>query len=161
MSGVDYESLHQQNIRQEVTTEGDYGLCLDNSFSRFNAKVVYLEVILEDDDDDDSQDKDSPFSIPGLKEELEEYQVTIAEIQATMNRVKTHLARVRHMQDQLRAFEARDRNVVEANFSRVNSLSLIHVCGLIFSALLQVVMLKSLFEEKSTIKRLWKRFVSH
>lgn len=55
-----------------------------------------------------------------------------------MSRVHSQLSKVRHLQDQLRAFEARDRNIAESNFSRVNSWSLVYIILLILVGLIQV-----------------------
>ncbi|PSN55798.1 Transmembrane emp24 domain-containing protein 5 [Blattella germanica] len=73
-----------------------------------------------------------------------------------IGRVRAHLAKVRHIQDTLRAFEARDRNIAESNFVRVNYWSMIQIVGMIFVGLIQVIMLRSLFDDKSRVHRLWK-----
>jgi protein ERP2 len=54
-----------------------------------------------------------------------------------MNRVHTHLVKIRHVQDTLRAFEARDRNIAEGNFVRVNSWSMIQIAVMLFVGLIQ------------------------
>jgi len=55
-----------------------------------------------------------------------------------MSRVHSQLSKVRHLQDQLRAHEARDRNIAESNFSRVNSWSLVYIILLLLVGLIQV-----------------------
>ena len=55
-----------------------------------------------------------------------------------MSRVRTHLVKVRHIQDTLRAFEARDRNVAESNYVRVNYWSIIQIGVMLFVGLIQV-----------------------
>jgi len=55
-----------------------------------------------------------------------------------MNRVRTYLTKVRHIQDTLRAFEARDRNVAESNYVRVNYWSIIQIAVMLFVGLIQV-----------------------
>lgn len=55
-----------------------------------------------------------------------------------MNRVRTHLIKVRHIQDTLRAFEARDRNVAEGNYIRVNCWSIIQIGVMLLVGLIQV-----------------------
>lgn len=49
-----------------------------------------------------------------------------------------HLSKVRHIQDQLRAFEARDRNVAESNFTRVNSWSMVQIALMLIVGFIQV-----------------------
>jgi protein ERP2 len=55
-----------------------------------------------------------------------------------MIRVRTHLTKVRHIQDTLRAFEARDRNVAESNYVRVNYWSIIQIGVMLLVGLIQV-----------------------
>lgn len=74
-----------------------------------------------------------------------------------MAKVRGKLTRAQQFQDQLRAFEARDRNVAENNFSRVNFWSVIHIISLVVTGFIQVIMLRSLFDEKSAMRRVWKK----
>jgi protein ERP2 len=69
--------------------------------------------------------------------------------QDTMNRVRTHLAKIRHIQDSLRAFEARDRNIAEGNFVRVNYWSMIQIAVMLLVGLVQVR------RDKLTFSDLW------
>ena len=52
--------------------------------------------------------------------------------------MRTHLIKVRHIQDTLRAFEARDRNVAESNYVRVNYWSIIQIGVMLLVGLIQV-----------------------
>jgi protein ERP2 len=71
--------------------------------------------------------------------------------------VRGKLTRAQEFQDQIRAFEARDRNTAEGNFTRVNFWSMIHLIALLITGVVQVVMVRSLFDDKSTLRRLWKQ----
>ena len=55
-----------------------------------------------------------------------------------MIRVRSNLMKVRHIQDTLRAFEARDRNVAESNYVRVNYWSIIQIGVMLLVGLIQV-----------------------
>ncbi len=46
--------------RIDVKEPGDYKFCLDNSFSRISKKLVYFELMTDDDDEEDDwkPDKD-------------------------------------------------------------------------------------------------------
>ena len=35
--------------------EGDYQLCFDNTFSRFSPKLVFFEILADDDDDNGNE----------------------------------------------------------------------------------------------------------
>lgn len=41
------------------------------------------------------------------------------------------------MQDQLRAYEARDRNVAENNYAKVNTWSLVNISVMMFTGIIQ------------------------
>jgi protein ERP2 len=66
-----------------------------------------------------------------------------------MNRVRTHLVKIRHIQDNLRAFEARDRNIAEGNFIRVNYWSIMQIVVMLVVGLIQVR------RDKFTSSNLW------
>jgi len=60
--------------RTEASEEGDYRMCWDNTFSHFNSKTVFFEIIVESDDDDDDDEKD-PWDI-----DFEKYGVSPEEL---------------------------------------------------------------------------------
>jgi protein ERP2 len=69
-------------FRSEASEEGDYRMCWDNTFSHFNSKTVFFEIIVEsDDDDDDERDPwDIDFDNYGVNPE-ELYEMKIQDIQ--------------------------------------------------------------------------------
>ncbi|XP_021916427.1 transmembrane emp24 domain-containing protein 5-like isoform X2 [Zootermopsis nevadensis] len=146
----------ENSHRIEASEEGDYRICWDNTFSNFNSKTVFFEIIVESNDDDERDPWDVDFeNYDGLSPE-ELYDMKIQDIQDAMSRVHTHLVKIRHVQDTLRAFEARDRNIAEGNFIRVNYWSMIQIVVMLFVGLIQVIMVKSLFDDKSRVHRFWK-----
>lgn len=52
----------------------------------------------------------------------------------------------------LKAFEARDRNIQESNFDRVNFWSMVNLAVMVVVSAVQVYMLRSLFEDKRKIR---------
>ena len=52
------------------------------------------------------------------------------------------------MQTVLRAFEARDRNLQESNYERVNIWSCTNVVVMVVVSCIQVYLLRSLFDDK-------------
>lgn len=52
------------------------------------------------------------------------------------------------IQTLLRAFEARDRNIQESNFDRVNFWSLVNLAVMMLVSAVQVYLVRSLFEDK-------------
>lgn len=61
-------------FRTEASEEGDYQMCWDNTFSHFNSKTVFFEIIVESDDDDDDGERD-PWDI-----DFENYGVSPEEL---------------------------------------------------------------------------------
>lgn len=74
------------------------------------------------------------------------FSLKVEEINDIVNSVHKHLSQARHHQDKLRSFEARDRNIVELNYSRVGFLSIVVIFVMIFVGTLQLYLIKSLFE---------------
>ena len=60
-------------------------------------------------------------------------------------------------QDLIRITDLKDRSIMEHNFERVNTMSCFYVVVLVAAGVGQVVLLRSLFDEKSVINPLWKK----
>lgn len=52
------------------------------------------------------------------------------------------------IQTLLRAFEARDRNIQDSNFDRVNFWSIVNLVVMMLVSAVQVYLVRSLFEDK-------------
>ncbi|KAG7163213.1 transmembrane emp24 domain-containing protein 1-like [Homarus americanus] len=142
--------------RTTMSEQGDYRICWDNTFSHFNTKTVFFGVMIENENDDDDDDLwDSGFEASVTAEDI--YEMKIEDIKGAMDRIRGHLTKSRFMQDQLRAYEARDRNVAENNCSKVNTWSIVNVVIMLVTGIIQVVLLKSLFDDKSRLHGIWKK----
>lgn len=71
--------------------------------------------------------------------------------QDTINNVKSRLAKSVQIQTLLRAFEARDRNIQESNYDRVNFWSTVNLFVMMLVSAVQVYLVRSLFEDKRKI----------
>ena len=60
-------------------------------------------------------------------------------------------------QDLIRITDLKDRSIMEHNFERVNLMSIFYVVLMLVAGIGQVVLLRSLFDEKSKINPLWKK----
>ncbi|XP_030270503.1 transmembrane emp24 domain-containing protein 1b [Sparus aurata] len=132
----------------EPTQEGDYQICFDNSFSRFSEKMVFFEIILEGQGGDVGGDEEWA----GLEEpdgSLLEYK--LEDIRESMDSLHKRLERSRQMQTVLRAFEARDRNLLEDNLWRVSFWSCASVLVMLCVALTQVYTVRKLFDDKRRV----------
>lgn len=128
----------------ENPTEGAYQFCFDNGFSRMTDKIVFFELFTDDNFDYDDYDDDWKDKIKPDDSGLLEDRVT--EIQTALSRMKLNMAKTSQIQNLLRAFEAKDRNLIEANRQRVDTWSLIHLITMISTAFLQVYLLRSMFK---------------
>ncbi|XP_065563771.1 transmembrane emp24 domain-containing protein 1-like [Artemia franciscana] len=141
--------------RQTMDETGDYEACFDNSFSIYSAKSVFFEILIEN-DQDESKEIWGEFDIPDmLPEEMQD--IAFKGIQDYLTKVRDNLVRTERFQNDLRALEARDRNVAEASFARVNWWSSVFILAVICSSTLQVFLVRSFFDEQSRIHGLWKR----
>merc|ERR1711990_534746 len=111
---------------------GDFQICLDNRFSRMTPKTVFFEIFLDTDDYE---------------------QDTVSGLKTSLSKIKTNHGKTLQYQAMLRAFEAKDRSVMEHNYERVNFWSFVHLCAMVGTAMLQVYMLRSMFNTKQPMAK--------
>ncbi|KAM3619873.1 uncharacterized protein V6R79_014963 [Siganus canaliculatus] len=129
------------------TEEGDYMFCFDNTFSAISEKLIFFELILDN------------MVIDGNPEEWKEYvhgtdtlDMKLEDIMDTINNVKSRLGKSMHIQTVLRAFEARDRNLQESNYDRVNFWSVVNLIVMMMVSTVQVYLVRSLFDDKRKVR---------
>ncbi|KAK6468715.1 transmembrane emp24 domain-containing protein 1a isoform X1 [Huso huso] len=131
----------------ETMADGDYEICFDNSFSRMSEKMVFFEVITEGLLQDTAVEDWAQVVQP---EELVDFKLD--DIRDSMDGVRRRLERSMQMQTMLRAFEARDRNLQEDNLFRVTFWSSLNMLVMMVVALVQVYLLRSLFNDKRKVR---------
>ncbi|XP_049807317.1 transmembrane emp24 domain-containing protein 1 [Schistocerca nitens] len=155
---ADYKKA--DNTHRIVAVEaGDYRMCWDNKFSTFSSKTVFFEILADYEGQASDPWNDALENYEGLSPE-EVYDVEAQSIEQIILRVRSNLKKVQHLQEQTRAFEARDRNVAESNYVRVNVWSVIQIIVMLVVGFIQVVMVKSLFDDKSCLHQIWKKVYS-
>ncbi|RVE75612.1 hypothetical protein OJAV_G00000420 [Oryzias javanicus] len=132
----------------EPTEGGDYQICFDNSFSRFSEKMVFFEILIEGPGGDTGGDEEWP-TLDEPDGSLLEYKLEY--IRDSMDSLYRRLERSRQMQTVLRAFEARDRNLLEDNLWRVSFWSCASVLVMLCVALTQVYTVRKLFDDKRRV----------
>ncbi|XP_078387383.1 transmembrane emp24 domain-containing protein 1-like [Cetorhinus maximus] len=125
----------------EPTIIGDYKICFDNSFSTISEKLIFFEVIFDDAED---------WSEILEPEEL--LDIKIDDIKESIGNMNTKLTKSVQIQAILRAFEARDRNLQEGNLGRVNFWSAVNLGVMLVVSLVQVYLLKSLFDDHRKVQ---------
>lgn len=148
----------ENNHQVTATMDGDYKFCFDNTFSSYNTKTVFFELII-DSENDDNWNNDEQIDFQGIKVG-DVYELKVQDIHETIIAVRNHLTKARHLQDMIKSTEARDRNVAEENFFKVNSISMVQICIMLGVGLIQVVMVRSLFDDSSKVHKVWKTFYS-
>ncbi|XP_005998587.1 transmembrane emp24 domain-containing protein 5 [Latimeria chalumnae] len=125
------------------TEDGDYMFCFDNTFSTISEKLIFFELIL-----DNIEMETEPEGWKQYITGTDMLDMKLEDILDTINSVKSRLSKSVQLQTLLRAFEARDRNVQESNFERVNFWSILNLVVMVMVSAVQVYMLKSLFDDK-------------
>ncbi|KAF7286216.1 hypothetical protein GWI33_006904 [Rhynchophorus ferrugineus] len=136
-----------------VQMNGDYKFCFDNKFSSFSAKTIFFELIV-DNSEEDKWDSDENYNFDDVDPSVI-YNLKLTEVQEIVNNVRDNLNKAKHLQDMIKSTEARDRNVAEEAFFRVNVYSILILVVMILVSFVQLFMVKSLFEEKSKVHSFW------
>ncbi|XP_058118211.1 transmembrane emp24 domain-containing protein 5-like [Anopheles coustani] len=139
--------------RFPVPYDGEYKFCFDNGFSRANSKTVFFELIIEREGEQEDAGWADIDLLEGLTPE-EFYEMKVQDMEDAIKRVRNHLTKARQLQDVLRSHEARDRNVAEENYFKVNVWSFFQILVMIGVGMLQVFMVKSLFNNDSRAYKL-------
>jgi len=148
-----YENIHRVDVKKDMS----YRFCFDNSFSTFNKKTVFFELIIETEGETTGENSRESFDYQGLSPE-DVYDVQIQDINDSIFKVKAYLQKAKQYQDVLKSFEARDRNIAEENFYKVNIWSFFQILLMLAIGSLQVFMVKSLFDTDSKAHKLWHKF---
>ncbi|TRY89503.1 hypothetical protein DNTS_016073 [Danionella cerebrum] len=141
------EYRKSDGVHTVETDEGDYMFCFDNTFSAVSEKVIFFELILDNmGEEDESEDWKAYVQGTDLLD------MKLEDIMDTINSVKSRLGKSLQIQTLLRAFEARDRNLQESNYERVNLWSCTNLALMVIVSAIQVYLLRSLFEDKRKIR---------
>ncbi|CAG0922044.1 unnamed protein product [Notodromas monacha] len=119
----------------EAVETGEVELCFDNSVSHVNAKTVWFDASLRG-ADGKSESDDLEFS--QLVEDVSLFSGTVEDIKEAISVIRANLARARSHQETIRTHEARDRNIAENNYNRVNSWSVFQLLLMLLVGTVQV-----------------------
>ncbi|KAK2833331.1 hypothetical protein Q5P01_017220 [Channa striata] len=132
----------------DPTEGGDYRLCFDNSFSKLSEKMVFFEVIISS-QSGTGTGRDE-WADMAMTESMVGYD--LEDIRVSMDSVYQHLERSRQVQTVLRAFEARDRYLLEDNLWRVSFWSCLNLLVMLAVAVAQIYTLRRLFDDTKRIR---------
>lgn len=154
---ADYKKSENSH-RVDVKLDGDFKFCFDNTFSSFNVKTVFFELIIEGDDDSKWGSEEINFN-GNTANDLEVLEIAIQDVQERINSVRTHFNKIRHYQDLIRSSETRDKNIIEELSFFVTTFSFMQLIVMLIVGFTQVLMIKSLFDDSSKVHQVWKKFI--
>ncbi len=121
---------------EQTAVAGYYSFCLDNQFSKFQAKLVNLYLTTF------KYDEWEKFS-----EELLAMDVTVQTFTDSLMGVDKRIQTMRQFQQLSRGLESRDYNVLESNRSYVSTWSLVQCAVIMLCGFVQVQFVKKLFDD--------------
>lgn len=154
-----FTEVRRQGGQTQLRTEerGEYRFCFDNSFSRFQHKQVFFFLSTGDNFVDPffpqgSSSDPQQQQYQAVKDQLgAELDGKLENIQESFHRVSANLEKAQRMQSLFRGFELIDRNAMEESYERVNFWSVVNIAVLLVVAVIQVFMIRSLFEDRSKV----------
>ncbi|XP_018328298.1 transmembrane emp24 domain-containing protein 5 isoform X1 [Agrilus planipennis] len=145
----------ENSHRLEASLTGDYKFCFDNTYSSYNTKTVFFGLLLDEDDSDSHEIVDVRRFDNLISEK--QFDFKIDDVMGPLAIVKDHLIKARRLQEIMKSFEARDRNIAEENNYKINFFSLVQILVMLSVGMVQMIMLKSLFNVDSKVQKLWKK----
>ena len=161
--------------------DGDYKICLDNRYVSAGDKTVYVEIEVSekrperhvkelpdgeegDEEDDDvynyDYDEDEYIEEDEMKHMREQdkeivktYDLEVKEIKHVLQELRQHVGKAQHYQSLMNSMKAKDYHLLSHSLSRVNMWSFVHITVLIFTGLIQVYVVRSLFDDKMNMVR--------
>ncbi|ELU09870.1 hypothetical protein CAPTEDRAFT_160152 [Capitella teleta] len=121
-------------VQAKAITTGDYRVCVDNSFSRFTSKLIYLYIITWQEDEWDRHSKE----LANFAVSIENVTNSLRTIDMSIQTARKHivLARSRAMGDQYSLLD---------NSTHVQNMSIIMCLVIMASSGFQVFFVKRLF----------------
>lgn len=147
------KSTGQHKFHSEET--GEYHFCFDNSHSRFAFKQVFFYIGSNAEFHDPSFQVDSIMDNPATLnlDQLGELEDRIEKFRTLFTSVIRNLELAQRLQHILRSYDLIDSIRMEQSKSRVDFWSIINISLMVIVGIIQVYMIRSLFEDKSKIGR--------
>ena len=120
---------------------GDYKICFNNKFSVLSSKLVMFEVTV---DKEEGEDRGGRTGL-GV---WQDYQETADELDSILYTIRKLVLAASVDQTTMLVLHKKDRMLADRKIRRVNNMSFVIVSLIIIGGLLQVFMIKRLFEVK-------------
>jgi len=141
---------------------GDYKMCFNNYMSTWSEKTVWFEINYKENTQYEDYDYDEDEYIDeedmkSMKERNTEdatlFEMTVEEIRTAVHRVRINVGKLRHFQLMFGASMNSDGHQAMNNLEKINKWSLVHLSLILVVGLIQVFMIRQLFEDKSIFDR--------
>lgn len=140
---IDHRRMENLHVIEKLSADGTYQFCMDNSFSLFSDKMVYLDVLIYD-----PQETTAAATTEENDAMVVELDIKLSDMMDSLGAIQKHLAKAINTQQYFKAREARHRHTAESNNSRVQWWSLSYCIVLVTVGVIQVYVLRRLFREK-------------
>ena len=87
------------------------------------------------------------------KELVKSFDLKVSEIKHVLQEIRQHIGKANHAHQMMNSQKTKDFNVLSHSLSRVNMWSFIHITVLMFTGLIQVYVVRSLFDDKMNMVR--------
>ncbi|KOB69429.1 Transmembrane emp24 domain-containing protein 1 [Operophtera brumata] len=150
----------QNAIIKDLVLDGVYSVCLDNTYSIMNSKLVFVYVMIEDqasetpepeaevsvvDNEGNEVKQVEALHWMGTDEAGEPYYIAVEHVADSMSRTLRHVVKARHMLDMYAATKSRDSYVAFEETFVVDMWSGFQISFMCVVGLVQVYMIKKLF----------------
>ncbi|CAK9296494.1 unnamed protein product [Gordionus sp. m RMFG-2023] len=132
---------------------GEYRTCFNNIRDN-RRKAVYFEILIDGRESDDILHEQNINKFILAAEDPFHYRIENATNR--LNGLKNQLDLSLHIITLRRIMETRDKNILEHNLSLVNRWSFINLAILLTVSVIQVIMIRSLFDNQSKIRKILK-----
>uniref|UniRef100_A0A915AYA1 GOLD domain-containing protein n=1 Tax=Parascaris univalens TaxID=6257 RepID=A0A915AYA1_PARUN len=149
------DGMHRVELTDKAAGYGDYTFCFDNSFSVQSEKRVFFEFFLMDASGQFLGGFDEKVDIGA--DVLQTLDTHLDNFQKVTTNVKDNLNKMERIQRQYASLELADRKALETSFEMINFWSMIHLVVMVFALLVQVYMVRCLFEDESRMGRLLRK----
>ncbi|CAH8515841.1 unnamed protein product [Schistosoma turkestanicum] len=140
-----------------------YAICLDNRKASYAYKNVYFSVDVNLNWDNPSELERQ--AIETLRNNAlvnsqaqaanAEHEENIVKLMAQLDIIFGRLRRIEHMQQRSSNFDSADKSLMEGNLERITTGSLFQVALMIAVATIQVGLIRSLFDQRSYLYKIW------
>lgn len=156
----------QNSIIQDIAVTGEYVFCFDNSFSLMNTKTVFAYIMIEhpeqEEDEikvsviegDTEQNEEEILEWMGYMANGEPYYVEVKLIINALTQTLKHVVKARHLLDMYGVKKSRDGHMAYEDTLIVDMWSGFQITFMCIIGLIQVYMIKKLFQRPEQNKYL-------